>query len=285
MNMISAKPEQGQGTAQIIVRSIAVGLVYALVNTLVATLLGSISRLAATWENALVWGLTGTLICLSLSPLIIHSSWSRWRTVLAVWAALALVRSVGLGIEGQLFKPTETANALIGAEIGLVVHLLVAWLAVWLLIPGGQDAGADSVNVRSHKREWWGWVWRVLVVGLAYFVFYFIFGAANALLYTLSFYKDNPQYGLTLPPTRIIILAQLIRGPFMALGIVFLAQAVQVSRRQLALWLGILLFVVGGVAPYAEVTFRTMPLGFNLATLSEILFQNFLTGVVAAYLF
>ena len=28
-----------------------------------------------------------------------------------------------------------------------------------------------------------------------------------------------------------------------------------------------------------------MPLGFNLATLTEILFQNFLTGVLVAYLF
>jgi hypothetical protein len=34
-----------------------------------------------------------------------------------------------------------------------------------------------------------------------------------------------------------------------------------------------------------EVTFRTMPLGFNMATLTEIFFQNFPTGIVAAYLY
>jgi hypothetical protein len=34
-----------------------------------------------------------------------------------------------------------------------------------------------------------------------------------------------------------------------------------------------------------EVTFRSMPLGFNLATLTEIFFQNFLTGIVAVNLF
>jgi hypothetical protein len=39
------------------------------------------------------------------------------------------------------------------------------------------------------------------------------------------------------------------------------------------------------VGPYLEVTFRTMPLGFNLATLVEIFLQNFLTGVVAANLY
>ena len=42
---------------------------------------------------------------------------------------------------------------------------------------------------------------------------------------------------------------------------------------------------MGGVGPYLEVTFRTMPLGFNLATLTEIFFQNFLTGIVAANVF
>jgi hypothetical protein len=198
---------------------------------------------------------------------------------------LALVRSVGLGIEGALFKPTAATSAVMGAAIGILVSLLVAWLSVWLLTPANQGAGDRSVHIHGPGRGWWGWIWRVLVVGLAYFIFYFIFGAANAFLYTMSFYKNNPQYGLTIPPTGIIFLAQLIRGPLFALGAVFLAQAVKASRRQLALWLGILLFVIGGAVPYVEVTFRTMPLGFNLATLTEILLQNFLTGVVAAYLF
>jgi hypothetical protein len=271
-----------QGIEHILIDSVIVGFVYAAANALVAALLGPMSRLAPTWDNIAIWTLTGTLLCLSLSSLILRSSWSRNRTMLAVWAALALVRSVGLGIEGALFKPTAAANALVGAVFGVLASLLVAWLAVWLLAPVNQDIGSDA---HSSRRGGWGWTWRVLIVGLAYFVFYFIFGAANAFLYTLSFYKNNPQYGLSLPPAGTIFIAQLIRGPLFALGAVFLTQAVKVSRRQLALWLGLLLFVVGGVAPYLEVTFRTMPLGFNLATLTEIFFQNFLTGVVAAYLF
>jgi hypothetical protein len=277
------QPAQGMG--RVFVRSIAVGVIYALTNALVAALLGEMSRLAATWENVAVWALTGTFICLSLCPLILHSSWSRRGMVLAVWAVLALVRSVGLGIEGALFKPTAATGALVSAVVGIFVQLWIAWLVVWLLKPPAQEVSVGGVDVRSHKKGWWGWVWRVIVGGLAYFVFYFVFGAANAFLYTMSFYKDNPQYGLAIPPAGMVFLAQLIRGPLMVLGASFLAQAVSVSRRQLAVWLGILLFVVGGVAPYVEVTFRTMPLGFNLATLAEILCQNFLTGVVVAYLF
>ena len=55
--------------------------------------------------------------------------------------------------------------------------------------------------------------------------------------------------------------------------------------RQTGIWLGLLLFVVGGLASYVETTFRSMPLGFNLATLTELFLQNFLKGVVAARLY
>jgi hypothetical protein len=266
---------------RIFLRCLIVGAVYSAANSLAAVLLGPLSRLAPTGETIAVWTLTGTLICLSFSYLILRSSWPRWRTVLAVWASLALIRSIGLGIEGALFKPAGAAASLSGAAAGIVVAFLTAWLAVWLLArPAGLEGGAPKA-----ERAWWSWLWRVVVVGLAYFFFYFVFGAANAFLYTMSFYRDNPQYGLSMPPASAVFAAQLIRGPLFALGSLFIARAARASRARLALWLGILLFVIGGFAPYVEVTFRTMPLGFNLATLAEILLQNFLTGVVAAYLF
>jgi hypothetical protein len=266
---------------EIILRSLVVGLVYALASALVAIILGSMSRLAPTLDNVLVWLISGTLVCLALSPFVLHANGSRTKTVLAVWAVQALVRSLGLGIEGSLFKPTAALNAIVGAFFGILVTLLVAWLAVLLLLPADQIPREDT----EIKRSWWGWIWRVIVVGLAYFLFYFVFGATNALLYTKSFYENNPQYGLSLPPTAIIFLAQLIRGPLFGLGSLFILRATNAPRGRLAIWLGILLFIVGGVGPYLEVTFRTMPLGFNLATLTEVFFQNFLTGIVAVNLF
>ncbi len=274
-------PQSQPGAGEVIVRSLLVGFAYALANALVAAFLGPMSRLAPTIDNLLVWLTTGTLICLSLHPFIVHSDWSRSKTILATWAVLAFVRSLGLGIEGSLFQPTAALSAIVGAVLGVLVSLLVAWLSVLLLMPKDQGLPENA----SHERSWWGWTWRVLVVGLAFFVFYFVFGATNAFLYTMNFYKNNPQYGLNLPAPAIIFLAQLIRGPLFGLGSLFIVRAANAPRRKAAVWLGILLFVVGGVAPYVEVTFRTMPLGFNMATLAEIFLQNFLTGVVAAYLF
>ncbi len=268
--------------SSIVIRSLVVGLAYASLSTCVAAVLGPLSRLAPSPDSILVWWFTGTLIGLALSPLIIHSSWSRFNTVLAAWASMALVRSLGLGIEGSLFKPTAAASAIVGAAAAIVVQFAVAWLAVWFFLPARHSAATHQCG--QGQRSWFGWAWRIVVVGLAYFMFYFVFGATNALLYTQNFYKNNPQYGLSLPPAGLIFAAELLRGPLFALGALFLAQAASASRRQLALWLGILLFVVGGVGPYVETTFRTMPLGFNLATLTEVFLQNFLTGVVAAAL-
>ena len=273
------------GAARILVRCASLGVVYAAARLLGAALLGAASSLPATWDNALVWALTGTLTCLSLSPFIRRSIRPSYQTVLAVWAALALVRSLGLGIEGALYVPATAPSAPLGVGAGIVTDLLVAWCMVTLLPAADPDWLSRARTVASPRRRWWGWAWRVLVVALAYVVFYFVFGSANALLYTLPFYRNNPQYGLALPPMNVILVAQFIRGPLFGLGALSLAWIVHTPRRPLAAWLGMALFVIGGAAPYAEAVFRTMPLGFNLATLTELLCQNFPTGVVAAYLF
>jgi uncharacterized integral membrane protein len=269
-----------QGFFSYLAHCLMVGIAYAAANSIIAIMLGSLSRQSANLENFAVWILTGTLLCMSFSPFIVRSNWSQTKTILAIWAALTFVRSLGLGIEGALYKPASATISVIGAFTGTLAGLFVAWLSVALLAP---DTPAPIETRNSYS--WWGWTWRALVVGLSYFLFYFIFGATNAFLYTMDFYKNNPQYGLTLPPAGIIFLAQLLRGPLFGLGSLFIARSVSLPRRQLALWLGLMLFIVGGAAPYVEVTFRTMPLGFNLATLTELLFQNALTGVVAASLF
>ncbi len=263
------------------VRSLAVGLVYAIASALAAAILGPLSRLTPSLDNLAVWFIAGVLIALTLAPFISHSAWSRTRTILAAWAVLAFVRSLGLGIEAFLFKPTQMIAAILGAVLGILISLLVAWFCTLMFFP----SISPSESAPATHWSWWGWTWRVLAVGLAYYVVYVVFGATNALLYTRSFYENNPQYGLTLPPPGMIFLALLVRGPLFGLGSVFIVRSVGGPRRGLSVWLGLLLFVVGGLAPYLETTFRTMPLGFNLATLAELFLQNFLTGIVAAGLF
>lgn len=98
-----------------------------------AALLDGASRLAPTWDNALVWTLTGALTCLSLSPFIRRSSRPGYQIVLAIWAALALVRSLGTGIEGAQYVPATARYAPLNILAGILTDLLVAWSMVRLL--------------------------------------------------------------------------------------------------------------------------------------------------------
>lgn len=277
--------QPSQRVRQILVRCAIVGVVYATARLLGAALLDGASRPLLTWDNALVWALVGALTGLSLSAFILRSPRPWPQSVLAVWAALALARSLGTGIEGALYLPATALHAPLNILAGILTDLLIAWWMVQLLAPANAGWLNADRGTATPGRRWRGWAWRVLDVALAYVVFYFVFGSANALLYTLPFYRNNPQYGLTVPPMNVIFVAQFIRGPLFALSALCLAWTVRAPRRQLAAWLGLALFVIGGAGPYLEAVFRTMPLGFNLATLTELLFQNFPTGVVAAYLF
>ena len=258
-----------------------VGAAYAVTSATAAAVLGPLSRLRPTWENGAVWLLSGILICLSLSPFILRSTWSRLNTILAVWAVLVFVRAIGLGIEGYLFTRTEAAAAVVGAAVGVLTGLLVAWLLVAALWNPAPAPASQSLQTRPIG----SWIWRILLVGVAYVVLYLVTGSANALLYTRSFYENNPAYALTLPAVGAIFLALLIRGPLFGLGSFFIARTADLRGEHAWLWLGLLLFVVGGLSPYIETTFRNMPLGFNLATLMELFLQNFFTGVVAARLY
>jgi hypothetical protein len=67
-----------------LMRSLAVGLAYALASALAAVILGPLSRLAPSIDNFFVWLISGTLVTLALSLLIRHSAWSRRDTTLAV---------------------------------------------------------------------------------------------------------------------------------------------------------------------------------------------------------
>lgn len=269
-----------------------VGAVYAAANAIVAGALGTMSRVVPGPEQLVVWELSGALTCLALSPFVIHATTARPETVRAAWIVLALVRTIGLGIEGALFKPASVAVTIAGVASGLAVSLLVAWLVVRLLTPEAPRV-RDLRLARAPREETPpGWnargrfarAWRVAAVAVTYVVVYFVFGAINALAVTLPYYHD-PQYALAVPPIGTILLAQAIRGPLFALGALAMVRVVRAPRRRLAAWLGALLWVVGGAAPYLETTFRAMPLAFNIATLAELFLQNVLTGAVATYLY
>ena len=85
-----------------------------------------------------------------------------------------------------------------------------------------------------------------------------------------------------MPAPQAVLIAELIRAPLIVLSIVPLILLWNGKKLTLAVWCGIILFVIGGVIPL--LLNPALPDALRLASAVEIFFQNFLTGMVAVAL-
>lgn len=119
--------------------------------------------------------------------------------------------------------------------------------------------------------------WRVLVVGVGY-----IFGALNFALVTRPYYEAQGS-PLAVPDPQITLQAELIRAVLIVLSVLPFLLTAHMPIRRLALWSGLLLFVIGGIVPLTWQA-GSLALPLLLASAVEIFCQNFTTGVAAALL-
>jgi hypothetical protein len=88
---------------------------------------------------------------------------------------------------------------------------------------------------------------------------------------------------LTVPDPQVTLQAELIRAVLIVLSLLPFLLTAQMPVRRLAVWSGLLLFVIGGIVPLTwQAGLLALPL--LLASAVEIFFQNFTTGVVTALL-
>lgn len=153
-------------------------------------------------------------------------------------------------------------------------------VAITLLFapPGLTFSWTDSLSTRP----WHSWLWRILLSALSYLLFYWVFGGLNYALVTGPYYATHVG-GLTVPAPEVVLTLEAIRGLFIVLSVWLFLLSYHGSQRYLMGITGWLLFAVGGIIPlFWQIT--TLPLLLLLASAVEILFQNFLTGVVSALL-
>jgi hypothetical protein len=133
-----------------------------------------------------------------------------------------------------------------------------------------------------RTRPWYSWLWRFIVSSFSYLVFYFIFGGLNYSLVTRPYYETHAG-GLTVPAPEIVLVLETVRGLLIVFSVLLFLLTVRGTRRQLMVKTGWLLFAVGGIIPLVW-QISSLPLFLLFASGIEIFFQNFLTGVVAAWL-
>jgi len=111
---------------------------------------------------------------------------------------------------------------------------------------------------------------------------YWVFGAISFALVTRPYYEAQGS-PLAVPDPQITLQAELIRAVLIVLSLLPFLLTAQMPVRRLAVWSGLLLFVIGGIVPLTwQAGLLALPL--LLASAVEIFFQNFTTGVVTALL-
>ncbi len=220
------------------------------------------------------------LLGVFLGPLAARLTLTRLQHFI-LWGSLIFFNLGSVAIEGAYFVPELVTVPLpvlftqqLLASIGAALVIVLVFAAV------GKPAFTWADSFRT--RPWYSWLWQFIVSAMSYLVFYFIFGALNYSLVTGPYYESHAG-GLAVPAPMVVLMAESIRAPLIVLSILFYLLSVRGTKRQLMLKTGWLLFAIGGIVPLV-LQISSLPLPLLAASAVEIFLQNFLTGVVAAWL-
>jgi len=189
-------------------------------------------------------------------------------TVLCLWSeALILVQAPEV--------QQHAVRDLVGASvIYLILATVLAILAVLLKLP---RVGGPKVELRSASKV----ALLIFVCGIAYVLYYLIFGSITYQFFTKGYYPDAPKIVARLGIWFWLI--QLGRGVLMTLAALPLIRTLRMSRVQAAIAVGLIMWVAGGAAPLLLPNPLMVPAQRFIHTI-EILTQNVSLGITMVLL-
>lgn len=226
--------------------------------------------------------LAGLVIGFTLGPIAQGLAVSRWRHLL-IWSCVLFFNLASVMVEGAFFAPALVPMPIPVLALQQLLAVLVTALAVTLLFaPRNQVTRTEDPPSATPRRGWASWAGRFAISALSYLVFYLVFGGLNYNLVTGPYYATHAG-GLQVPPALTVWLVEAARAPLIVLSVLFFLLALRASRRRAMVLTGLLLFLIGGVAPLMF-QLGALPTVLLVASGVEIFFQNFLLGVVTAWL-
>ncbi len=232
------------------------------------------------------WWLDGVVLAAAFVPVVRWSGAKGWKLFGIVWPTLVLTGAFLTWTEGLIFisasRQQQITNLLGAVVLYTLLGLVVAFLANVFRLP--QSLGEPRPGPFSVRRIVSG----VVAGGFVYLVLYFIFGAIFYQTLTRPYY-ENPALPLR-EGTKVVArlglwfpLIQVGRGALMSLSLVPLALNFRRSRGMLAVTLGSVLWIVGGLAPLLLPN-PIMPPRLRVYHIFEIFFQNAGLGLALGYL-
>ena len=262
-------------------RALVVAVGYTLALMLSGMILGMLGLLqgdlSADAAPAFLWMFAGAVIMgLALGIIAPQVPASAARHVV-IWTVLLFANIGSVIIEGYFFVPDLVTNLWATVAQQFLPCLVTAVLVYRLFAPRPAATPARAIH-----RPWYHWLWRYALSAATYQGAYWLFGSLNFALVTRPYYEalGSP---LAVPDPQITLQAELIRSVLIVLSVLPFLLTAQMPIRRLAVWSGLLLFIIGGIVPLTWQA-GSLALPLLLASAVEIFCQNFTTGVVAALL-
>ncbi len=224
------------------------------------------------------WCLAGIIMTGSLMPVVRcgpRSAWAQFGTLAAVLVVVALVCIL---TEGALFYP-ETRKTLMPALIGGTV-LYVITAAVLAVLAKLLKLTSQSELTVEHRSGLIAFP-MILLSGLSYVLYYFVFGAITFQLFTKRFYPHALEQVGALG--HWFYLYQWGRGLLMTLAVVPVIYALRLPRWKAAIVVGLTIWIVGGGASLLVPSTLMVP-AQRFAHVVEIMTQNVSLGLTAVWL-
>jgi hypothetical protein len=224
------------------------------------------------------WWLDGILISAALLPVVRcgpRNPWAQFASIALVLVFVGLVCTIS---EGVLFYP-ETRNtmaqSLIGGTLFYVVDAALLALLARLL-----NLTMPTPHAVEHRPVLVA-VPMVLLSGLAYVLYYLVFGGIAFQFFTRKYYPHAMEQVGALG--NWFWAYQWGRGLLMTLAVLPVIYTVRMPRWRTALVVGLMIWIVGGGAPLLVPSSLMAP-EQRLIHIVEIMTQNVSLGITAVWL-
>jgi hypothetical protein len=224
------------------------------------------------------WWLSGITLAAAFVPVALFGPRKLLGQFGVIAPALLVVTVFCTASEAWIFAPAYREHAvrnIVGAAMTyLIVAAVLALLASALKLNVAPESSVQHRSIAATAAM-------VLLAGVSYLLYYFIFGAITYQFFTKGYYPEATQQAAQLGLWFWAI--QIGRGVLMTLAILPVIYTLRMPRWQSAIAVGLLIWVAGGLAPLLLPN-EFMGTTQRIIHIVEILTQNASLGVTAALL-
>jgi len=224
------------------------------------------------------WWLSGIVLAAAFVPVALFGPRGAVRQFGVTVPVLAIVSVLCTWSEAVLFFPLLRQHAGRDLASGLLMYLIIA--AALAGLASVLKLAKPTDRTVEHPTPT-GALALIVVCGIAYTLFYLVFGAITYQFFTKPYYPGADQIARDLGLWFWLI--QIGRGVLMTLAVVPAVYTLKMNRWQTAISIGMIIWVAGGLAPLL-VPNELMGTTQRMIHIVEILTQNAPLGITAGLL-